>query len=105
MAAGAVEDLGYRLVVVEQRLGDGEVMANRKEWELTDEELDAVAQGIPIERFSREVATAAARKALEWAADRVAPLPDVEPTNQWERGFWAGENVSASLIRKELTDG
>lgn len=41
-------------------------MKNRKPWELTDEELDAV----PSEPVSldRAIATAAARKAMEWAA-------------------------------------
>lgn len=66
-------------------------MANRKPWELTDLEV-FVAYRRPF--GTRALATAAARKALEWAADECYG---------WSTSSAVRETIRAAL--KELSDG
>lgn len=51
-------------------------MADRKEWELTDEEIEAAWLSETQDQSDRAIATAAARKALEWAAKNCMELTD-----------------------------
>lgn len=86
-------------------------MADRKEWELTDEERTEIrawycGQG-SISLHSRNIfcladafAYKGARKALEWAAQHVESRSGLRGT-----GAWTLCNALSHEIRKELTDG
>lgn len=65
----------------------------RKPWELTDDQVQTVINSWTNETgvtLNRTVATAAARKALEWA--------------EHECGEWSYAHAVANKIRKELSD-
>lgn len=85
-------------------------MNDRKAWELTDEELISLGSAAP--QYDRPFATAAARKALEWAAQKCAALKRYPLLTQEEQEACAGDlahnfacDVCADQIRKELPDG
>lgn len=67
---------------------------DRKPWELTDEELAAI-YAVNHLNTSRAIATAAARKALEWAALQPGPYADGEDCPHCGTG---------AVIRKELSN-
>ena len=53
----------------------------------------------PNENTEAEIYANIRDKALEEAAARVQPAETPAPETQWERGYWAGLNTSATLIR------
>ncbi len=76
-------------------------MADRKAWELTDDELAGGKElSTPQMVQRRAIATAAARKALEWAAKHVESRAGLRGT-----GAWTLCDALSHEIRKELSDG